>query len=159
LDPNLFDAVAIHPYREPGSPTVSRYGTRRREYETWRDEAGGKPLVVTEVGWLVGQNVSEEKQADYIFEELAINSGVDIESTYIYAHSEDPRRDFGVFHIDGTPRPAAFRIAQFQEGSQVKVRRADNTGLLFPFPFPYASKFAKPDPVVDLPLAPTGWPA
>src|SRR5262245_44318212 len=158
LDPDLFDAVAIHPYREPGSPEASAYGTRRGEYAAWRKEAGGKPLVVTEVGWLVGSNVNEQKQGDYIFEELAINDAVGLEATYIFSHAEDPRRDFGVFRIDGSPRPAAYRLAQFQSAAPAPARSPANPGLLFPFPFPYASLFANPDPVVEVPPAPIGWP-
>lgn len=113
-NPALFDAVAIHPYREPGKPSVTRFGTRPKEYDHCKSHFYSLPLVVTEVGWNL-REVSEQQQADYTYEELRINRAYGIEATYIYAHISEMASGFGVLRQDNTARPVVARIAQFQD--------------------------------------------
>jgi hypothetical protein len=107
LDPEWYDAVAIHPYREPGTPWATRYASRSAEYQVWRCQVPpGKPLIVTEVGWHL-PGVNEEQQGVYIFEELSIDRALGVEAVFIYTNIADPAWDFGVFRTDWSPRPAA----------------------------------------------------
>lgn len=142
LDPELYDAVAIHPYREPGPPSATRYGTRSAEYEVWKDQVPpGKPLIITEVGWHI-PGVDEELQGAYIYEELSINHSLGLEAVYVYTNIADPSWDFGVFRTDRSPRPAAYLMALFN--------RTVLPSAPSPLPTPY-----KP----EVPPAPTTWPS
>jgi hypothetical protein len=115
IDPVLVDLVAVHPYREPGRPTVTRFTSRENEYAKYRAEFYGKRLIVTEIGWNVA-GVGEELQANYVAEELLINHACGIDATYIYAHVSEMRSGFGIAREDQTMRPVADRIAQFIDG-------------------------------------------
>lgn len=112
--PEHFDAIAVHPYREPGPPAATRFGDRLREYDHYRTHFYGLPLVVTEVGWNLA-GVSEQQQADYVAEELRLNAAAGIAATFIYAHISGEHTGFGVLGPDCRPRPVVEAIARFQE--------------------------------------------
>lgn len=117
-----YDLVAIHPYREPSPPETTRFKTRSQEYRHWQ-EIAQKPIIVTEVGWHLG-NVSEAQQADYLLRELQINRDAGIGATYIYAHRADPSWDFGLYRVDGSARPAVDAIARFQDQAAASASAA-----------------------------------
>jgi hypothetical protein len=160
-----FDAVAIHTYRNPGRPSATKNGTRRKEHGVWQRQARGKPMIVTEVGWQPTRGMDEHQMGDCIIEELLINEALGIEATYVYAHMQDPSRDFGLFRTDQTPRPAAFRIAQFQGlhgavpppvlGAMATVSAASSWQDWFGAYIPWLRQPA--DPQVAVPPRPAGW--
>jgi hypothetical protein len=112
LYPEFFDAVAVHTYREPGPPEVTRYESREQEYDALADDCYGLPMIVTEVGWNIS-SVTEQEQADYLYEELSINDNYGIEMTFIYAHISEQDGGFGVLRADQSARPAVEAIARF----------------------------------------------
>ncbi len=113
LYPEFFDAVAVHTYREPGPPDATRYESREQEYDALDEHCYGLPMIVTEVGWNIS-SVSEQQQADYLYEELCINADYGIEMTCIYAYISDRHAGFGVLRADDqSARPAVEAIARF----------------------------------------------
>lgn len=117
LPSGLFDLIAVHPYREPSAPTITRFGSRANEYRDFRRQLDGLPLIVTEVGWNLAE-VSEETQAAYLYEELSINRQCGIEATYIYSMVSEQDTGMGLFRHDQTPRPAVEAVARFQREQQ-----------------------------------------
>tara|TARA_Y100000310_G_scaffold98201_1_gene95911 strand:- start:11025 stop:11927 length:903 start_codon:yes stop_codon:yes gene_type:complete len=125
---DLYRGVAIHPYREPAAPEVARIGgrsiaslkitsgSRAAEMEWCREQAGDQKIVhVTEVGWRVGESVSEQRQAEYLVRELDLLLRLGVVFAYIYADWGDPALDFGLLRSDGSPRPAAHAVRRWIE--------------------------------------------
>lgn len=112
----LYDVVAIHPYRNPKPPTHAPFNTRQRELEYYQSQVPhGKGIAVTEVGWDLRDGVTEEKQAQYLAEELRIWDELGVDAVYVYQHIDPPTRlGFGIFTATWQPRPAAGAIAEFQ---------------------------------------------
>lgn len=126
LVPHLWDAAAIHPYRNPAPPSRTRYGTRAGEYERIARAVGfnpagqPRPLWVTEVGWDLRDGVDEATQAAYVAEELQIDADLGVEAVFLYAHVSPRGQGFGLFDgEDWRPRPAA-RVLQAWATGAVK---------------------------------------
>ena len=120
LQSHLYDAVAVHPYRNPGHPDDAKpFGSRAKEFTWIREQAGGRPIYVTEVGWNLNET-SGPAAAAYLTRELdlcAIQPGVEV--VCIYAHVGVPGQqggDWGLFDGgDWTPRPAVAAIRDWLE--------------------------------------------
>jgi hypothetical protein len=78
----------------------------------------GRPRVITEGGWLTTPDhvdgVDEPTQARYILTYLLDAFSGGIQRTYIYDLSDSGSETFGLFHADGTPKPAAAMLAKLQ---------------------------------------------
>lgn len=110
-----YQVVALHTYREPAPPHITRHNSRAEEFVAMYTPIPlGKRIQITEVGWnLVG--VTQEQQAAYISHELTINETLGIEATYLYSGIAGlPELDFGLVNHDLTPRPSAEAIRQWQ---------------------------------------------
>lgn len=114
MRPDLWDIAGQHPYREPAGPDVVRrqFQTRRNELAWVSTQAGGKPVMTTEVGWNA-KRVSLVEQAAHCRGELDINEAVGSLGCFLYCHQEDPQRDFGLLTRDGLPRPAAHMFKEW----------------------------------------------
>lgn len=125
VDERLYDVVAIHPYRNPKAPSHSPFKGRRGEQTRLAElkyyqsrVPNGKGIAVTEVGWHI-QEVDEERQAQYLSEELKIWSDLNVDAVYIYQHIDAPQDKgvppWGIFTTDWKPKLAASAIANFQQ--------------------------------------------
>lgn len=116
LNSELYYGVAVHPYREPGKPSVSRFSSREAEFAWIHAAAGGKPVWVTETGWRVGSGgVTEAQQADYLAQELAYCETGGAEGVCVYAHTGE----WGLFEEpDFRPRAAVARVRDFADTHQ-----------------------------------------
>jgi hypothetical protein len=111
----LYDGLAIHPYRNPMGPSFSRFGSRIAEAGYYRAQAPGKSIHVTEVGWDLKNGVNEQSQADYTYQELRTWKELGAESVYIYAFMDGgPGYKFGILDENRQPRPVAAAIKRFQ---------------------------------------------
>lgn len=126
----------------------------------------GKPMMFTEFGYhtLVGkplipgrwQGVDPELQAVLTINGLLDNALLPITRTYIYqlldAYPEtggpaDQERHFGLFRVDGSPKPAATALRN------LSAYLADHGPSAFEFqPSPLAANLVLPAPVTCLPL-------
>jgi hypothetical protein len=111
-----FDVVAIHPYGV-GDP-ISYLGNRIQDIREVMDAQNdaAKKIWVTEIGWYtqgpgaIDENTQAENvcRARSVFERFS-----SVERVYWYelqdgaASSNDPEQNYGLFHFDGTPKPAA----------------------------------------------------
>lgn len=114
----LYDGIAIHPYRNPQPPRYTRFGTREAEFAYYRSTAPGKEVHVTEFGWDLRGGVNEAIQAGYIYEELTIQEQMGAASAYVYTVTEaKPPNDqlFGLTDYQYHVKPACHAIARFQE--------------------------------------------
>lgn len=115
----LYDGVAVHPYRGAKDPNATAFGTRREEWTKLQQMAGEDvPIWVTEIGYSIYELSGAEQQAEYLMRELMILKELAAVGACVYAH-QGPH---GVFDGDWTPRPAVYRLAQFaallQEGQR-----------------------------------------
>jgi len=113
---NLWDVVAIHPYRNPMPQQYSPFGNRQAELAYYQAQIpDGKGVAVTEVGWDLRDGVDLDRQAAYVYEELRTSAALGLDACYIYQHTDPPaNKGFGVFDHQWNPRPAAHAIARFQ---------------------------------------------
>lgn len=113
-----YHGVAVHPYRDPRPwDWAARGRTRPQEWDAIRDAVGGRPLLVSEVGWALGQRwrpwsrpVDEQMQAEYLRGEVAfLEHAPDCEGVCVYAFIGDPPASpHGLMRgTDWSPRPAA----------------------------------------------------
>ena len=110
LNPDYWDMAAIHHYREPGPPHVSRWDSRLEEHRYVLGRCKGKPAVTTEIGWRVGEGgVSLEDQAAFDIEELNISHQLGMPFCILYVYTGE----FGVLTADGEPRPVADELRQW----------------------------------------------
>jgi len=117
LRPDLYDAVAVHPYRNPGPPDAARpFGTRKNEFD-WIRYVAQKPVYVTETGWNL-RETSEADHAAYLARELDWCRKGGAVLTALYAHVGTPNGDdWGLFDgRDWRPRPAVQAVRQWIEG-------------------------------------------
>lgn len=115
---DLYDGVALHPYRGRYHPDSTSYVTRRREWQLVQRLAGaGVPIWVTEVGWSVTEVGSARLQAEYVSRELLVLNALGAVGACIYAH-QGPH---GMFEDDWTPRPAAYVLADLAAFFQQEV--------------------------------------
>jgi len=129
---NYFDAVGFHPYKDGVSPDLylADYVQSVHDVMTQYDD-GNKQVWVTEIGWYVGTGgnaVSEAEQADYLLRAFTILYNLEfVERVYWYNLKDYPYQtpanqpaptvcgplpggppvDYGLFRLDGSPRPAA----------------------------------------------------
>ena len=117
IPPQLYDAVAIHPYRL-GPPDQSPWGSRVDEHVAILAATGGTPYVSTEVGWALDQvpgatdEAREAEQGLRVKRELEIERFLGVDRVDVYAHVSLHGVGHGVFRPDWTPRPAAIGIAE-----------------------------------------------
>lgn len=114
----LYDGLAVHPYRNP-MPATSHKGFSSREDEAnyYRSQSPGKEVHITEVGWDLQNGVDESLQAQYIYDELQIQEQVGSVSAFIYSYTEDPNEPkfrFGITDSKQQPRTACDAIRRFQ---------------------------------------------
>lgn len=110
---DLYDAVAVHPYREPAVPERTRYHDRRAEHQRQIEATMGKPILVTEVGWNLSSGIDEQQQADYLWREATIWRSVGVMGVWIYAHVSPQGQGFGLFDSeDWRARPAVAALRQ-----------------------------------------------
>lgn len=119
VDPAFWDVAAIHPYRNPMTPSYSPMGSRKAELAYYQSQMPhGKGVAVTEVGWDLRDGVTPELQAQYTYEELCIWESLGVSSVYVYAHTEPPpptRQAFGIFDSEWRVRPVAEAMSKFQQ--------------------------------------------
>ncbi len=89
-----------------------------------RTDAPSKPVVVTETGYYTLPNsvgwggVPESQQASYLIDEVLDEAAAGVSRTYLYDLLDDgadtaginQEDHFGLFHVDGTPKPSATAI-------------------------------------------------
>ena len=116
VDPELWDCLAIHPYRNPMPPAYSPMGGRKAELEWYQGQVPtGKGIVVTEVGWDLRDGVDLDRQGQYILSELHTWETLGVDGVYIYQHTDPPsNKGFGIFDHEWNERPAAEAIKLFQ---------------------------------------------
>lgn len=119
LDPAMWDVAAIHPYRNPLTPSHAPMGSRKAElWHHQKQMPYGKGVAITEVGWDIRDGVTPELQAQYTYEELCVWEGLGVDAVYVYAHTEPPPptdRAFGIFDHEWRARPVADAIGKFQQ--------------------------------------------
>lgn len=118
VESHAFDGVAIHPYRNPGSPQATRDRSRQHEHAWYQKQSrilsNATEVHCTEVGWDLKDGVDEFRQAAYLVEELTIQARVGMASCFVYAHAGP----FGLFRDDHSPRPATQAIHAWAIGHQ-----------------------------------------
>lgn len=116
VNPQMFDGVAIHPYRNPGSPQATRDHSRQHEHAWYQKQSrmlsNDTEVHGTEVGYDLRDGVDEFRQAAYLVEELTVQERVGMSSCFLYAH----QGPFGLFREDQSPRPAAHAIHAWAMG-------------------------------------------
>lgn len=127
-----FDAVGFHPYNGgvPPDSYLAGYVNSVRDVMT-RNQDGSKPVWITEIGWVVGggtNGLSETLQADYLSRSFTILFNLNFVQRVYWYNLKDYSNpathvtpspgtacgpgigtpvDYGLFHYDGSPRPAA----------------------------------------------------
>lgn len=110
---DLYDGVAIHPYRNPKPWSFSAFGSRAKEWEAVREAVGDRLIAITEFGWKWDE-CGEARQAENIVNELDEQREADVVASFIYAHTGE----FGIFdepptHDRWIPRHAAKAVAHY----------------------------------------------
>jgi hypothetical protein len=134
LQSDLYEAVAIHPFRNPGSPDIASWRflfSRSREFR-WIAREALKPLWVTETGWnLSDRGFTEDQQAQYLVRELDLCKEAGAEAVLIYAYVSPRGTGFGLFDSeDWRARPAVQAIGAWSQqvtGSAPPARAATPT--------------------------------
>lgn len=113
---NLWDVLAIHPYRNPMPQAYSPFGSRQSELSYYQSQMPeGKGVAVTEVGWDLRDGVDLDRQAAYVYEELRTSAQLGLDACFIYQHTDPPSNTgFGVFDHEWNARPAAHAMGRFQ---------------------------------------------
>ena len=114
---DLYDGVAIHPYRNPKPWSFSAWGSREAELAMVREQIGDKALHVTETGW----HLDEPDYAANIINELDFwRITAKAASVYIYAMVGEKAKppDWGLCENDPntgvwTPNPAAIQLSYY----------------------------------------------
>ncbi len=127
LDPNLFDAVSVHPYTYPALPTQTQDYNTFFQLEALHQVMAaaadaGTPIWLTEFGAPTGTSdtaVSDDEQA------VQISSGIEearsrsyLGPLYVYSLRDagtdpaNPEDDFGILRADGSPKPAYAAVGE-----------------------------------------------
>lgn len=110
LDWDLFDLLAIHPYRRNLAPSVSPIaGTREKEWLLYKSRAHGKQLIVTESGYNRKAGLTDVTIGVYTRQELESDYQAGCVGSFIYNWAGD----YGVMNDDLSPRPSYTAIQQF----------------------------------------------
>jgi len=136
VDWRLVSSIGEHPYRNPGEPWRAYIGgrgwlwfrtagTRKAEWDYVREQARGREIDETEVGWNLSElpgtpQQREGWQAQWCVEELNIAERNGIKSVYFYAHvgRADQPQDWGFFEDTDhgwRPRPVVEAVRQWVE--------------------------------------------
>ena len=114
-------AVNVHSYGKfsasQASPQIGYpQPTLWYDLQRYKKACPGQPVWVTETGYATAHDVnsvSEAVQAEYLLQTLAYEAQQGVVRTYLYelldeqTGSSDSEKNYGLFHSDGTPKPAA----------------------------------------------------
>ena len=117
LDPALYDAVAVHPYRNPKPWSFSAFGSREKEWDAIKEAVGEKEIWITETGWK-----ANEDQHINVVNDLDYWRSLGAKSVCIYAFVGHGN-DFGLYEDTApwTPRPAAVQLAHYFEEKPIET--------------------------------------
>ena len=132
-----FDALSYHPYASPFvSPEAVVKGNGNRSVATDADDLratlkqhgypASTPLYDTEIGWPTNPDangVTEEMQARYLVRTMLLSWQRGVSNVYVYdqfdsgdaATNNNQESHFGIFHSDGTPKPAVKALTVFNK--------------------------------------------
>jgi hypothetical protein len=105
--PTPSDLSNVHSYPKNGERPVTRL---RTDIEAQQAVEPGKPVVITEAGFDSGE-IGEDAQANQIVPLIEDALGLGVTRLYLYELLDDrPDNHWGLFRLDGTPKPAAYAL-------------------------------------------------
>ena len=141
-------AVNVHSYgkfsKSQASPQIGfPQPTLWYDLGRYKKACPGQPVWVTETGYATAHDVnsvSEAVQAAYLLQTLLYDAQQGVVRTYLYelldeqTGSSDSELNYGLFHTDGTPKPAATWIRNLNRWAADTVR-SDAAPAVFPVTF------------------------